>query len=562
MTRLAKNNLIFIASAGFAILIFFILIFFWYRNVVDTAVKSHQTYQLQMGKTLTVGMKEYFNHIEDHLDRIHHELEEGDYDIINVEELIDSDLLEAGITDIYLYANGSKQSLYKPKKNIPDIAIDTLLNNTGFLNLGLDSTISTVRFLFYKRWNNGASQDILAVEINFNRFMRYFTKYLDLSPLDFVWVLDSKGDLIYHPRHSEMVMRNIFNFTQECKECHSSFEMQQKMLRSPDGAAIYYVGDEAQKVMAHVNFKLSNISWIVAVSTYYPKVIGDLKYQFEFLGLTAILVFLIIGGSFTANYLLNVKRLKEIEKRKLLEKEKYYQESLADVSQLASLGELIDTVAHEINTPVGIISVLIDSIKMRIKTDTYAEEIGNIKKQINRISRYTRSLLNYSRRLPFNPKYTDLVSIAEEVLNLLAHRFHRNNTKLVRNFEKNLPKVFVDKALMEQVFLNLINNALDAIKHSGEIKLEIKKNISDYAWVFPFPNYMICVEDNGSGIDVEISKQIFEAFFSTKEPGKGTGLGLYIVKNIITKHHGKIFLDSERINTRFVIFLPLGEKID
>ncbi len=562
MTRLTKNNLVFIASAGIAVLIFFILFYSWYRNVVNTAVRSHQTYQLQMGKTLMVGIEEYFNHIEDHLDRIHHELEENDYDIINVEELIDSDLLAAGLTDIYLYKNSTKQSLYKLKINIPNLSIDTLQNGMGFINLGLDSTKEAVHFLFFKNWDDGGESEVLATEINFNRFMLYFTSYLELTNLDFVWVLDGKGNLIYHPRHREMVMRNIFNYSEECMECHSSFNMQQEMLRSADGSSTYFVGEEEEKVMSHVNLKYSNISWVLAVSTYYPKVIGDVKDQFEFLGLTAVIVFMIIGGSFTANYLLNMRRLKEIEKRKLLEKERFYRESLANVSQLASLGELVDTVAHEINTPVSIISAIVDSVKMSANTDAYYVELNSIRKQVNRISRYTRSLLNYSRRLPYNPAFTDLVPIAEEIINLLRHRFSRGNIKLVRNYAKSLPDVYVDKDLMEQVFLNLINNALDAVKSQGEIKLEIKMNTSYYSQYYPIPNYMISLEDNGSGIDLSESDEIFEAFFSSKEPGKGTGLGLYIVKNIITKHSGKIILDNESVNTKFVIFLPIGEKID
>ncbi len=559
MTRLTKNNLIFIASAGLAILVFFVLIFYWYKNVVATAIKSHQTYQLQMGKTLIVGIEEYFNHIEDHLDRIHHELNEGDYDAITIEELIDSDLLDAGLTDIYLYENNTKKSLYKPKRNIPDLIIDTLENNIGFQNLGLDSSAEAVHYLFFKQWKSGSSSEFLAAEINFNRFMHYFTKYLKLSTLDFVWVLDGSGNLIYHPRHSEMVMRNIFKSTEECKDCHSSFNMQKKMLRSIDGSSIYFVGEEEQKVMSHVNLKISNISWVLAVSTYYPKIIGDVKDQFEFLGLTAFLVFIIIGGSFTANYLLNVKRLREIEKRKLLEKERYYQESIANVSQLASLGELVDTVAHEINTPVGIISALVDSIKLTISNEEFSDEIASITKQINRISQYTRSLLNYSRRLPFNPAATDLVPIAEEILNLLGHRFRRNNITITKKYGDIIPKVYIDKDLMEQVFLNLINNALDAVARGGEIVLEIKNNTTAYSEYFPLPNCIICVNDNGNGIDDAVADKIFEAFFSTKEQGKGTGLGLYIVKNIITKHHGKIFLDTTCNNTKFVIILPVGE---
>jgi signal transduction histidine kinase len=562
MTRLAKNNLVFIASAGAAIIVFFILIFSWYNNVVDNAIESHQTYQMQMGKTLIVGIEQYFNHIEDDLDRIHHELEESDYDILNIEELIDSDLLEAGITDIFLYRKNKKKSLYKPKTKIPSLKISDMPVNVGFYNLGLDTAAETVKFLFYKSWGKDNQREILATEINFNRFMKYFTRYLELSNLDFVWVLDGAGNLIYHPRHSEMVMRNIFDYSDDCMQCHSSFDMQKRMLLSSDGSSVYFVGEEEEKIMAHVRLKYGNISWVLAVSTYYPKVIGDVRDQFEFLGLTAGIVFLIIGGNFTANYMLNIKRLKEIEKRRLLEKERYFQESIANISQLASLGELVDTVAHEINTPMGIISALIDSVKLSLKTDDYSEEIDSIKKQIDRVSRYTKSLLSYSRRLPFSPMPVDLPPIAEEILALLGHRFRRDNINLVKTYGKDLPQINVDKALMEQVFLNLINNALDAVEPGGEIKLEIKNNSSDYYTHFNLPNYLISVEDNGGGIDESLSDSIFEAFFSTKEPGKGTGLGLYIVKNIVTKHNGKIILDKECVNTKFVIFLPLEDGSD
>ncbi|RMG82521.1 MAG: hypothetical protein D6707_02775, partial [Bacteroidetes bacterium] len=291
MKLLSKTNIKFIGSAGIAIIIFFVLIFFWYSNLVDNAINSHQQYQLQMGKTLIAAIEQSLNNIQNHLERIEHELEESDADAISIEELVDTDLLEAGIDDIFYYNNNIAISLYKPQNGAPELNEKLDDFTIGFQNLGLDSISKSANYLFFKRWKTSDGIVTIAAKIKMNRFIRYFTKYLELSKLDFVWVLDSEGYLVYHPKHNEMVMRNIFKSSYKCKGCHKSFEMQQKMLKSSDGSAIYLVGKEEKKVMSHINLKYANISWVFAVSTYYTKIIGDLTNQFELLGITAVMVF-------------------------------------------------------------------------------------------------------------------------------------------------------------------------------------------------------------------------------------------------------------------------------
>lgn len=161
--------------------------------------------------------------------------------------------------------------------------------------------------------------------------------------------------------------------------------------------------------------------------------------------------------------------------------------------------------------------------------------------------------------MTFYPEPINIKSVIEECLYLLGHRFRSKRIRITRNFGNDIPVVYADSRQMEQVFMNLLNNAIDAVESHGEITIKLgSENINGIC------SAVISIEDNGTGIDEENLPKIFTAFFTTKQKSNGTGLGLSIVKAIILRHNGKITVKSSPgKSTIFNITLPgaAGENI-
>jgi signal transduction histidine kinase len=237
------------------------------------------------------------------------------------------------------------------------------------------------------------------------------------------------------------------------------------------------------------------------------------------------------------------------------------QEQLSHASKLASIGELVDTVAHEINTPTGIIAAHADALLLQPDQKNFcADEMLVIKKQTRRIHDYTKSLLGYSKRISLNPQPTCIKEIIEECVYMLGHRFRARQISVKQKYSPSIPKILIDRGQIEQVFINILNNAVDAIESPGLITIEVLKVGGDYdpEREFSGDGISIQIKDNGSGIKSANIDNIFHPFFSTKPPSKGTGLGLYISKSIVQRYHGSIKVSSDgETGTVFEIILPL-----
>jgi len=507
-----------------------------------------------MAKTVEVSIYQFFEHMNDHIDRMYHEYEEGEYSEHNNVFELDQGLYDYGILDFVIIKDGK---LISELRSI-HLSVDNLQSikeiGEGVINLGLSEDESTVRYLFLRKFQKSGITIQIGMLVDANKFFEKITKPLELTALDFVWVLDSDGSLIYHPLHSEMLMRNIFSTEEDCMECHNSFNMQKKILKNQSGSEIYFIADESNKIMAYRHLKYMNIDWSIVVSTMYDRIIDDYSEQFKFITLTSIIVFIIIATSFTANYFLNIKRIRETEKRNRIEKEKEIQIKLEQTSKLATLGELVDTVAHEVNTPIGIIRTHVDSLKMD-KRFKDVEELEIINRQTHRLNSYTKNLLNFSRRLPFNPVKNDIVQVINECTSILGHRFRKKGIKLTKRLESKIPPIKFDKIQMEQVLINILNNAIDAAPYNGNISISAKYS-SEVENEKHSSKLEISISNDGPDIPEENIEKIFDAFFTTKKPGKGTGLGLYISKNIINRHKGRIFASSSKGLTIFTIIIP------
>jgi signal transduction histidine kinase len=400
--------------------------------------------------------------------------------------------------------------------------------------------------------------------VSFDSLVHKYIVPLKLGEKDFAWIIDGGGRLIYHPTHRDMLLRSITKTSSNCLKCHNSFGVQEKMIRGNSSFDEYTIGNEPPKIMAYVPIILNGDKWILAISTFLPEVTANLRDKFAlFFGLGVLILFVIISlGALL--YFQTVRKVRAEESNRHMEQRQNFLDQLSQAAKLASIGELVDSVAHEINTPLGIISSHIDALKLQKDYPMkFSEDLEVIKNQTKRINNYTKSLLNYSHRIPFNPKPEKLTVLIDECLFLLNPLFHSKRIKITKNYQHDMSPVEIDKGQIEQVFINLFNNAADAIDNNGEIRIDVhteEKNIS-VVNMGEIKYAAITITDTGSGIKPEDINNIFETFFTTKQEGKGTGLGLPISKAIILRHKGKIEVYSEPGKfTTFRIFLPVNNK--
>jgi len=223
------------------------------------------------------------------------------------------------------------------------------------------------------------------------------------------------------------------------------------------------------------------------------------------------------------------------------------------MDRLASLGVLASGIAHEIKNPLAGIKTMAQACEDEFdEEDPRKEYLSRIIRQVNRLDGLLKTFFAFARPKPPDRKPHDLSEILREVMNLVEKKLKVNNIRYVEELEKNLPAVMVDSQQMQQVFLNLILNAIDAMPEGGELKIFANIKKSDGRKFVS-----IDVIDTGIGIDDKDKDTIFDPFFTTKSTG--LGLGLSIVYRIIQEHRGDISVDSEPgAGTCFKIKLPLG----
>ncbi len=228
-------------------------------------------------------------------------------------------------------------------------------------------------------------------------------------------------------------------------------------------------------------------------------------------------------------------------------------------NKLASIGRLAAGVAHEINNPLAIINEKAGLLKDIVSMDTSMPKrekllslVESILSSVDRCSAVTHRLLGFAKRMDLRSETIDLEHLVREVLGFLGREAEYRNITIAVDSLPELPTIESDRGQLQQVFLNLLNNALAAVSDGGRIDIVLRPQGPD--WV------SVVVADNGCGIPKENLKRIFEPFFTTKQ-GWGTGLGLSITYGIVEKLGGRIEVDSEvGKGTRFTVVLPRGRK--
>lgn len=237
--------------------------------------------------------------------------------------------------------------------------------------------------------------------------------------------------------------------------------------------------------------------------------------------------------------------------------------SLRRSQKMDAIGQLTGGIAHDFNNILGIILGNLELLSSRIGNDDKAlKRINSIKTASQRAAKLTRQLLGFSRQHRLEIKCSNINSLIEHLLDLIAGTL-TPQVEVVKLFDTNLWDTEIEPGDFEDVLLNLVINARDAMKSNGRLIIETKncdlnqKFCDKNPEVEPGEYVMFSVTDNGCGMDLALQEHIFEPFFSTKERSKGTGLGLAMVYGFVNRSRGCIkLISSPGEGTRFIIYLP------
>lgn len=235
--------------------------------------------------------------------------------------------------------------------------------------------------------------------------------------------------------------------------------------------------------------------------------------------------------------------------------------AMRQADKLAAVGLLAAGVAHEINNPMGTVAAYTDDLLERLRTEPaealattgeMAEYLQVIRQQVARCTNITRSLVNFARQSRGEKQPVELNDLLRETVALVNFQARSKQITIDQRLEPGLPAVFADRGELQQVFLNLLQNAVDATEAGGQIQVSSSRGEDGVT---------VTVVDNGCGVPEQNLPRIFDPFFTTKPVGKGTGLGLSVCYGILSKLGGQIKVQSrEGEGTAVTVTIPPAER--
>jgi two-component system NtrC family sensor kinase len=239
-------------------------------------------------------------------------------------------------------------------------------------------------------------------------------------------------------------------------------------------------------------------------------------------------------------------------------------ESLIHSARLATLGVLSANIAHEVNNPLAIIKEQVGWVRDLLEKedastcknmDELLESAQSIESSADRAKRITERLLNFSRRSQPIRENVDVNRLVEQTIEFVKKEARKRKITIQTELSRDVPETLIDSTQLQQVFLNILNNAVDAIGREGVIKTKTSFNALER-------EISVSVADTGPGIPNEMIDKIFQPFFTTKESGEGTGLGLSISSTIVQRLGGRIMVASEiGKGTTFTVYVPVANEL-
>ncbi len=226
-------------------------------------------------------------------------------------------------------------------------------------------------------------------------------------------------------------------------------------------------------------------------------------------------------------------------------------DQLVQAEKLAAIGQLAAGVAHEINNPIGVMLGFAQVLLKRTPEDSpMYKPLATIEREGLRCKKIVQNLLDFARHSKPNLERVDINQVIDDALELIEHRTGNTQVRLIKTYSPRLPAVLADTNQLQQVFLNILLNAYQAMPNGGELNVITHQDGDRVCAVF---------SDTGPGIPPENLKRIFDPFFTTKEVGKGTGLGLSVSYGIVEQHGGTIEVKSDgKTGATFTVKLPIA----
>jgi len=232
---------------------------------------------------------------------------------------------------------------------------------------------------------------------------------------------------------------------------------------------------------------------------------------------------------------------------------KKLEQQIRNSEKLASVGKLAAGVAHEINNPLGgILNCLYNMRKGTLSPARQEEYLASMEDGLRRVQRIVRQLLDFSQQ--HNPELAlaDINQVVTRVLLLTDHLFVPHRVRLETDLSSDMPELMIDRHMMEQVLMNLVLNAIQAMRSGGVLTIST---------IVEEAHCLVRVRDSGCGISSSVLPRIFDPFFTTKNEGEGTGLGLSVSLGIVERHGGRIMVESEvGKGTTFTVSIPLSTE--
>ena len=386
---------------------------------------------------------------------------------------------------------------------------------------------------------------ILRATIDFVAFNR-LVESIRIGETGFAFILNKKGEFQTKP---------IYDFKPH-SGCYGHFYNCEKEM-AIDGVFTEERLDESGAKSIYVAAFLKDKDWLLVYKQVSADALSGLRHAQNIaiiifmLGGVAIIAMAFVLSRQTVKHMVVADREKEMMNRQVIE-----------TGKLASVGELAAGIAHEINNPVAIMVEEAGWIGDLLEEEEFGksgnlDEFQRALKQINtqgkRCKEITHKLLSFARKTDSRVQAVQVNDLIEEVVGLSAQRARYSNVELRTNLQNSLPAIQASLSEMQQVFLNLINNALDAMEKDGGTIEMISKSKNG--------SVLVDIADTGPGIPRANLARIFDPFFTTKPVGKGTGLGLSICYGIIKKMGGEIDVRSSvGLGTTFSISIPVGNK--
>mgnify|MGYP002477801992 FL=1 len=399
----------------------------------------------------------------------------------------------------------------------------------------------------------------------------------------YIYALDSKGNAVIHP------FREGENLLDERDRDGRYFI--REMLKNRSGWIRYPWMNEgdSEPRMKIVRYEFFEpLGWVVAVGSYENEFFHDANRIKErvlgFMGLVVagvLLVALMLIYLLSKVYTRPITRMTEVIRRvrggsltdrmevdgadelselagayndmtEAIRQNREMESKLAQQGKMASLGILSAGVAHEINNPLGVILGYAGYLERKLSADDVnLRYVQEIKRETKRSKKIVQDLLSYARVPRPAFEKVDISNLLEQIVDFASAHTDMEGVRVVRNIERGLPAVSLDADLIKQMAINIILNAGAAMEEGGILTVSVRMSGED--------EVELIFEDNGAGMDAEVSRQIFEPFFTTRQ--RGTGLGLSITKQIIERHRGGIRVDSEPgKGTVVTVTLPVNHE--